>query len=421
MHRCAAWLADHLARIGFDEARVLDTGGLPAVCGHWLRAPGRPTVLVYGHYDVQPADPVCEWSTPPFRPAVRGDRIYGRGAADDKGQFFAHLKAAEALLQTGGALPVNVKCLLEGEEEIGSPHLAAFLDAHPREAHADAAVVSDMRVSGIDRPSITVSLRGALSLELTVSGHARDVHSGNFGGVIRNPLQVLCEILARLHDRHGRVAVPGFYARVRRLSAQERREMAETGPSDDDILKEAEASSGWGEPGYSAYERSTVRPALTVTAVRAGHSGPGVKAVIPARAHASIDVRLAEDQKPAEIDRLCRRFLARHVPQSIELCVRTRFAAPPISTPRTRASTLAAAAAYRAGFGRAPVFLRIGGTIPVVHLLERRLRIPTVMMGFALPDSNLHAPDENLHLPTFFRGIRTSLHFLQQLAGRGAP
>ena len=420
MRGCAAWLAHHLRAIGLEGVRVWDTAGHPVVCGHWLRAAGRPTVLIYGHYDVQPADPPGEWSTPPFEPTVRGDRLYGRGAADDKGQMFAHLKAIESWLRTRGALPVNVKCLLEGEEEVGSTHLAAFLAEHREAAAADAAVVSDMRIRGPDEPSLTESLRGALSLELTVSGPKTDLHSGNYGGAIENPLQVLCAIVAGLQDRRGRIAIPGFYDRVRDLRVHERAEMAATGPSDRDILADAGTMWSWGEPGYTGYERTTVRPALTVTAIRGGHQGDGVKAIVPARASAMLDVRLAADQDPAEIDRLCRRFVARIVPPSATVSVRTLFSAPPVSTPRASTAVQAARAAYSAAFGRAPTFLRIGGTIPVVHLLERMLRVPTVMMGFALPDSNLHAPDENLHLPTFFRGIRTSLHFLREMAKSGA-
>ena len=420
MRGCAVWLAHHLRAIGLEGVRVWDTAGHPVVCGHWLRAAGRPTVLIYGHYDVQPADPPGEWSSPPFDATVRDDRLFGRGAADDKGQMFAHLKAIESWLRTSGALPVNVKCLLEGEEEIGSTHLAAFLAAHGEAAAADAAVVSDMRIMGADAPSLTESLRGALSLELTVSGPKTDLHSGNFGGAIENPLQVLCAIVAGLQDRRGRIAIPGFYDRVRDLRVHERAEMSATGPSDRDILADAGTTWSWGEPGYTAYERTTVRPALTVTAIRGGHQGGGVKAIVPARASAMLDVRLAADQDPAEIDRLCRRFIARIVPPSVTATLRTVFSAPPVSTPRASTAMRAADAAYRSGFGRAPAFLRIGGTIPVVHLLERVLRVPTVMMGFALPDSNLHAPDENLHLPTFFRGIRTSIHFLREMAERGA-
>ena len=421
VRNCADWLVRHLREIGLEGVRRWDSGGHPMVCGHWLHAAGRPTLLIYGHYDVQPADPVGEWSSPPFEPAIRGDHLFGRGSADDKGQFFVHVKAIESWLGTRGRLPVNVKCLFEGDEEIGSTSLPAFLATHPTHVSADAAVVSDMRMRGPNVPSITESLRGALRLELDVRGARADLHSGNFGGAVANPLQVLSEIVARLHDRHGRIAIPGFYDRVRELSDDERAEMAAHGPSDREILGEAGAPSLFGEPGYSAYERTTIRPALTITSVRAGHQGEGAKAVIPARASALLDFRLAADQEPIQIDRLCRRLLARIAPATVTVRLRTLFHASPVATPRDEPAVRAAAAAYRAGFGRAAIFLRIGGTVPVVSILHERLRIPTVMMGFALPDSNLHAPDENLHLPTFFRGIRTSIQFLHEMAVRGSP
>ena len=420
LRECAAWLVHHLRAIGLEGVRCWDTGGHPVVCGHWLHAAGRPTVLIYGHYDVQPADPAAEWSSPPFTPRVRDERLFGRGSADDKGQMFVHVKAIESWLRTRGSIPVNVKCLFEGEEEIGSSSLPAFLGAHRAEIEADAAVVSDMRIRGPDRPSITESLRGALRIELEVRGARTDLHSGNFGGAVANPLQILCEIVAKFHDGTGRIAIPGFYDRVRDLTADQRAEMAAAGPTDREILAEAGATSTFGESGYSAYERTTIRPALTITAVRGGHQGAGEKAVIPARASAMLDFRLAADQDPDEIDRLCRRFVARIAPSMVNVTLRTLFRAWPVSSPRDEPAMRAAAAAYRAGFDRAPMVLRIGGTIPVVHMLKTTLRIPTVMMGFALPDSNLHAPDENMHLPTFFRGIRTSIGFLREMAARGA-
>ena len=420
MRECAAWLVRHLRAIGLEGVRCWDTGGHPVVCGHWLHAAGRPTVLIYGHYDVQPADPAAEWSSPPFAPAVRDERLFGRGSADDKGQMFVHLKAIESWLRTRRSMPVNVKCLFEGEEEIGSSNLQSFLDEHRAEVDADAAVVSDMRIRGPDRPSITESLRGALRIELEVRGARTDLHSGNFGGAVANPLQILCEIVAKLHDGRGRVVIPGFYDRVRDLTADQRAEMAAIGPSDREILADAGTASTFGEPGYSAYERTTIRPALTITAVRGGHQGEGEKAVIPARASAMLDFRLAADKDPGEIDRLCRRFVARIAPSMVKVTLRTLFRAWPVSSPRGEPAMRAAAAAYRTGFDRVPIVLRIGGTIPVVHMLKETLGVPTVMMGFALPDSNLHAPDENMHLPTFFRGIQTSISFLREMAARGA-
>ena len=419
LRRCAKWLAQHLGAIGLERVREAGTTGPPVVRAEWRHAPGRPTLLVYGHYDVQPPDPLNEWSSPPFEPAVRGEHLYGRGVADDKGQMFVHVKAIEGYLKTTGSLPINVQCLFEGEEEIGSPHLAAFIEHEGRALAADVAVVSDMRILGPTRPALTESLRGALTLELTVRGQEEELHSGNFGGAVHNPLQALCEILTRLHDARGRVAIPGFYDRVRELSSDDRAYMSAVGPTNMQILSDAGATRGWGEPGYSLYERTTIRPSLTITAIIGGYQGPGAKAVIPARASARLNFRLAADQDPAEIELLFRRFVARIAPPSVAVSVRTQFGAHPVATSRDHPAMRAAAIAYRAGFGQPPVFVRVGGTVPVVHLLQRLLNVPSVMMGFALPDSNLHAPNERLHLPTFFRGIRSSIRFLAELARGG--
>lgn len=413
---CAGWLAEHLRRIGLEHVQIIPTAGHPVVYADWLHGPGRPTLLIYGHYDVQPADPLDAWHSPPFAPSRRGDNLYGRGASDDKGQMFTHVKALEACLHTSGRLPVNVKCLFEGEEEIGSPNLPTFLGRHRRALAADVAVLSDSQMLGPDRPVITESLRGGLSLELDVRGPDNDLHSGNYGGAIHNPLQALCEIIARLHDAQGRVTVPGFYDRVRQWSGQERAYMREAGPSDAKILTDASARVGWGEKGYSLYERITIRPALTINGLTGGYQGKGVKAVIPARASAKINIRLAPDQDPQEIDRLFRASIARITPPTVQITVRTDLSAKPAVLDRRHPAMRAAAKAYRRGFGTAPSFLRCGGTIPIVNLLQEQLAIPTVMMGFALPDDQLHGPNEKIHLPTFFNGIATSIAFLDEIA-----
>ena len=418
---CAAWLADHLRRIGLQHVQVVQTAGHPVVYADWLQASGRPTLLVYGHYDVQPPDPLDAWHSPPFEPTRRGDNLYGRGASDDKGQMFTHVKAMEACLRASGQLPVNVKCLFEGEEEIGSPNLPTFLKRHEESLAADVAVLSDTRMLGRDQPVITESLRGALSLELDVRGPDNDLHSGNFGGAIHNPLQALCEILAKLHTTTGRVAVPGFYDRVRDWGERERAYMREAGPSDAEILADASTRRGWGEAGYSLYERTTIRPALTVNGLTGGYQGKGVKAVIPARASAKINIRLAPDQDPQEIDRRFRVHIAKIAPATVRVAVRTDLSAKPAVLDREHPAMRAAARAYRRGFGVTPSFLRSGGTIPIVNLLQDQLGIPTVLMGFALPDDQLHGPNEKMHLPTFFRGIATSMAFLEEIARSSRP
>jgi acetylornithine deacetylase/succinyl-diaminopimelate desuccinylase-like protein len=420
VRNCASWLAAHLRKVvGFDRVQLVPTRGHPIVYADWLRAPGHPTVLVYGHYDVQPVDPIGEWQSPPFEPAVRGDDLFGRGASDDKGQMFTHVKAAECLLRGAGSLPVNVKCVFEGEEEIGSTNLPAFVKRHREALAADTAVLSDTRMLGADRPVITESLRGALSVELELRGLEHDLHSGNFGGSVHNPLQALSEIIARLHNRDGRVTIPGFYDRVHQLTREERDYMAEVGPSDAEILGDAGAGRGWGERGYSLYERTTIRPALSVNGISGGYQGPGVKAVIPARASAKLNFRLVPDQEPREIDRLFRAYVARIAPPTVGVAIETHLATRPAVVNRTDPAVGAAVDAYRRGFGNVPVFLRSGGSIPVVTLFQEVLAIPTVLMGFALPDDRLHAPNEKFHLPNFFNGIATSMHFLTGLARIG--
>jgi acetylornithine deacetylase/succinyl-diaminopimelate desuccinylase-like protein len=412
MKRCARWLADHLKSIGFEQSSVLRTPGHPLVYAEWCRHPKLPTVLVYGHYDVQPADPLDEWKSPPFSPVIRGQNLFGRGACDDKGQMFAHVKALESWFRAPGGLPVNVRCVFEGEEEIGSRNLKPFLLENRDKLGANVAVMSDMPILGPDRPAITYSMRGSLGLELELQGPRRDLHSGIYGGAVHNPAQALCEIIAALHDSDGRVAIPGFYDRVRQWSPGEREYMARVGPRDMQILRDAGASRAWGERDYTLYERTTIRPALTVNGITGGYQGPGGKGVIPARATAKLSFRLAHDQEPAEIERLFREHIARIVPATIEWHVRRQSLARPSLVDRNHPAMRAAAFAYRRGFGAHPVFIRSGGTIPVVNLLQETLGIPTVLMGFALPDDRMHAPNEKFHLPNFHRGIATSIWFL---------
>ncbi len=419
--KCAAWLANQLHTVGLEKVRVSPTPRHPIVHAEWRRAPpGTPTVLVYGHYDVQPAEPLAEWRSPPFDPVVRGDDIYGRGASDNKGQMFVHVKAIESFLKTAGALPVNVICLFEGEEEIGSPNLISFLSANRRTLIADCAVVSDMQIPGSDRPAITYALRGGLSVELEAQGPRRELHSGVFGGEVYNPLQALCEIIARLHYSQGRIAIPGFYDRVRQWDARERAYMREVGPSDANMLRAASTLTAWGESGYSLYERTTIRPALTVSGIAGGYQGSGVKAAIPACAVAKLNFRLAPDQDPREIDQLFREYIAQIAPSGVRTRVRTLMYAEPALIDRTDPALIAAAQAYRRAFGAPAVFLRNGGTIPVVNLLQKILDIPVVLMGFGLPDDRIHGPNEKFHLPNFHKGIETSIQFLAEVSSTGA-
>lgn len=418
LRRCAEWLAAHLRGIGMEQARLVPTPRHPLVYAEWCNAPGKPTVLIYGHYDVQPADPLAAWRDPPFAATVRGETLYGRGASDDKGQLWAHIMALEAYLRTVGKLPVNVVCVFEGEEEIGSPNLLPFLQGELAIRAADVAVMSDTRFLAPGRPAITYALRGSLGLELEVRGQPADVHSGSFGGALHNPLQALCEIVGGLHDAHGRITIPGFYRQVRRLTAHERASMRQAGPSDADILRNARATHSWGEGGESLYERTTIRPALTLNGISGGYQGPGGKGIIPASATAKLSFRLVPDQQPREIERLFRQHIAVSTPPTVRSEVRAHaWAKPAVVDPR-HPVIHAAAVAYEHGFGQRPVLLRSGGTIPVVNTFEEVLGIPTVLMGFALPDDRIHAPNEKFDLAQLFGGTATAIYFLQTIGTR---
>jgi acetylornithine deacetylase/succinyl-diaminopimelate desuccinylase-like protein len=419
VQRCANWLVEYLRRIGLQHVRLLKGERHPFVYADWLGAARAPTLLIYGHYDVQPTEPSTAWRSPPFEPTLDGNSLRARGASDDKGQLFAHVAALEAYLHGTGRLPLNIRILLDGEEEIGSPSLARLANATGRGLlAADAAVVSDTRMLGPSRPAMTYSLRGSLSYVLDVSGPTRDLHAGSFGGAVHNPLQAVCEIVAGMHDTNRRVAIGGFYDRVLPLSTAERAEMARDGPSDAAFRREATVSEDWGERGYTLYERSTSRPALTLNGVAGGTSGAAPRTIVPATARANLSFRLVPQQEPAEIDRLFQQHLQRVSPTTVQLSVQSGMAVPPVVLDRSHPASLAAVRAYRRIFGQTPVWLRSGGTIPAVGFLQRDLGIPTVLMGFGLPGDGAHAPNEQMHLPTFFRAIDTCLVFYAEFATR---
>ena len=414
VRKCAEWLAHHLRSIGLEHVRIIPTGGNPLVFASWQRAKNCPTLLIYGHYDVLPGEPIRQWETPPFEPTVRGANILGRGTADDKGQLFCHVKALEAYLRTG-ALPVNVKCLFEGEEEIGSTHLLPFVAQNRRALHADAAVISDTRMLGHGRPALSYAQRGGLRAEIEVRGPRQELHSGTFGGAVPDPIQALCEIVAALHDDQARIAVPGFYDDVREWSDRERDYMARTGPSDEKILSDAKTNQPWGEDGYTLYERTTIRPSLGFNGIVGGHHGPGVKSVIPTRAVAKLSFRLVPDQDPERVACLLRDYVARITPAAVQSSVKTLSPVQPALIDRNHPAVRTAGFAYKKGFGAYPVFIRSGGSIPVVNAFQEYLGIPAVLMGFGLPDDRIHAPNEKFHLPNFYRGIETSIWYMAML------
>lgn len=413
VRRCADWLARHLKNIGLDHVRIIPTRCHPIVTAAWRHAPGRPTLIIYGHYDVLPGEPLSDWRTPPFSPTIKNNTLYARGAADDKGQLFSHLKAIESYLRTSQTLPLNLFCIFEGEEEIGSPNLTPFVERNRGVLKtASAAVVSDTRMISAEQPAISYAQRGGLRAELEVDGPPHELHSGSFGGAVHNPVLALCDILAGLHDRHGRVAIPGFYDDVRVWSEKERNYMAASGPSDQQILHAARVEQGWGESGYSLYERTTIRPDVSTSGIIGGHTGHGVKGVIPSRALAKLSFRLVPDQQPERIAQIFRDHIARVTPRTARSTVRTMSPIHPALIPRRHPAVQAARQAYKLSFGVPAVLIRSGGSIPVVHTFQNVLGIPAVLMGFGLPDDHIHGPNEKLNLPIFYKAIETCIWYL---------
>jgi acetylornithine deacetylase/succinyl-diaminopimelate desuccinylase-like protein len=419
MRRAAEWLRAELERIGLSRCEILPSpgGGHPVVYGEWMRAPGQPTVLVYAHYDVQPVDPLDEWRSPPFAATLRGDNLFARGASDMKGQTVAVIKAVEALMQAQGGLPVNVKFLIEGEEEIGSPHLDAFIQAQAERLQSDFSLNADSSILGPQTPSLVYSIRGLAYFEVWVRGPEHDLHSGMFGGAVHNPAQVLCELVAGMHDADGHITLPGYYASVRPLAAEERAVLARR-PHDDEQWR-ANAGSPPAlrrEAGYTTIECIGARPTLEVNGLYSGFIGEGSKTVLPAKAMAKISMRLVPDQTPAGVGRQLREYLRRNAPSTVTWEVKDLAQGPGLVMDRDTPHFRAAARALETVFGAQPVYLREGGSVPVVGLLKERLNVDSVMMGFGLPDDNLHAPNEKQNLPNFYRGIETYIHFFANLA-----
>ncbi len=415
----AQWLADSLHAAGLENAQLIQTDGHPLVYADWLHAGSNaPTVLIYGHYDVQPAEPFELWHTPPFEPVVRDEYVYARGASDNKGQIFAHVKAVEALLQANGRLPVNVKFIVEGEEESGGASLAAFIPQNKALLAADVALVSDSAILSPEQPAIVYGLRGICYLYLDVTGPARDLHSGSFGGGINNPLNALAHIIAKLKDEEGHILIPGFYDRVRPLSEEERALLAEFPLDEAAWLAESGAPQAWGEPEYTLVERLGARPTLDVHGIIGGYTGPGGKTVLPASVHAKLSMRLVPDQDPEEIRQLFVQYVHSITPPSVRVTVSGGHGAPASITDYHIPAMQAARAAYREAFGREPVFMREGGSIPVVGQFQQHLGLETVLMGLGLPGDRIHSPNERFYLPNFYRGIEASIRFLQEYAAQ---
>ncbi len=415
VRRAAEWVAQRLRDLGARDVTIYPTEGHPVVYGLLpATRPDAPTILVYGHYDVQPPDPLDLWESPPFEATVRGENLYARGAADMKGQIVAVLAAVEALARTGD-FPVHLKFLIEGEEEIGSPHLPPFLEAHRDLLACDVSLNADSGILGADLPSITYALRGLAAFELRVYGPARDLHSGVFGGIVHNAANALAELIAGMHDRDGRITLPGFYDRVRPLDDEEREELARLPMDESFWLEQTGAPALYGEPEFTPVERATVRPTLDVNGIIAGFTGKGVKTVIPSQAVAKITCRLAPDQDPDEVHEQLRRYLEENAPPTIRWELDYLAGAYPAITDRHSRWMEALVDAMERVWGKRPLFKREGATVPIVGFMQRILGVDSVMAGFILPDANLHAPNEKLHLPTWYRGIETYVHYLCNL------
>jgi acetylornithine deacetylase/succinyl-diaminopimelate desuccinylase-like protein len=416
IQRAADWIAENLRTAGLQNVQVMPTNGNPVVYADWMAAgPDAETVLVYGHYDVQPVDPLDLWDTSPFDPQVRDGKVYARGASDDKGQMFLHIKAVESMLSNGGSLPVNLKMIFEGEEEIGSPNLEAFVLSHLDMLAANSSLISDGRILSETQPSIDYGLRGMTYMEVRVRGPKRDLHSGSYGGSVYNPAQVVGEIIAALHDQEGHITIPGFYDDVRDLPAAEREALKRVPYSLEQWQQETGLTRPWGEPEYTMIERISARPTCEVNGIYGGFQGEGGKTIIPGMAGAKISMRLVPDQDPNKIARLFTDYVKSLVSDQVEVEVIQHTSGWPAITPIDSRQMKAAAAAYKATWGVEPVLRREGGSIPIVATFQKELGAPVVLMGFGL-DDNAHSPNEHFSLDHFYKGIETVIHYYHNLA-----
>ena len=418
VRRCAEWTADEMRRVGLQNVQLIETPGNPVVYGDWLGAPGAQTILFYGHYDVQPVDPLELWASPPFEATIREGEIYARGAADDKGQVFMHFKAVEAHMKRTGRLPVNIKFILEGEEEVGSAHLDDFVRDHKDQIAADVVLISDSPMFDRGVPSICYGLRGLVYFQINLRGTKTDLHSGSFGGAVANPAFVLAQMLAQMKDRGGRVKIAGFYDDVWPLREEEQAEFKKLPFNEKRYRKELGAPKLFGERGYTTLERVWARPTFEVNGLLSGFTAEGAKTVIPAVAMAKVSMRLVPDQDPDKVASLFEAHVKKVTPKSVELKITRMHGGKPWMTDFDNLFVQAAGRAIERGFGQRPVFNREGGSIPVVSTFQEVLGLPSVLFGVGLPDENAHAPNEKLDLGNFHNGIIASV-FLYEEIGQG--
>ncbi|KGP72641.1 peptidase M20 [Pontibacillus yanchengensis Y32] len=411
----AKWLEGSLQKIGMENIEIIETEGHPVVYADWLHAEGKPTVLIYGHYDVQPADPLDLWETPPFEPVIRDEKLFARGATDDKGQLFIHVKALEAIMNQDGELPVNVKFCIEGEEELASPNLPPFIDQHQDKLAADAVVISDTSFIEQGQPAICTSLRGALAMELTVKTANSDLHSGVYGGGVPNAVHSLVRLLDSLHYQNGQVAVEGFYEGVPEPTDELKQEVAQVPFNEEKTKQDLGLDALYGEEGFTFQERTGIRPTLEINGVTGGFQGEGIKTIVPSEASAKISCRLVGEQDPQQVYEAIQQHIHNHQPEGAKTEMKQFIKANPVSLDSQNDMIQKAADAYESVYGVRPLYPKEGGSIPIVEVFSRVLSAPVVLMGFGLPSENLHAPNEHFHLENFTKGIETVTEYLYSL------
>ena len=416
MQVAASWLAAAMKRINLENISIEETGGHPVVYADWLHAPGKPTILFYGHYDVQPVDPLNLWETPPFEPTVRDNKLFARGSSDDKGQVFMHLKAIEALFALEGTLPVNVKFIIEGEEEIGSPNLPPYVEKNKEKLAADLILISDTSLYAPGKPAVCYGLRGLTGVQIDVRGAKGDLHSGLYGGGVQNSIHALAQILASFRDEHGTIQVEGFYDNVRPLSEEERQAYRDLNFDEEALKEEVGVKQLFGEKGYSYLEQTWARPTLEVNGVFGGFSGEGIKTVLPAEAGAKITCRLVPDQNPDEIVALLKAHVEKHKPAGVDITISEFDKGAPYITPFDHPVIQAAGRSYEHVYEVPTAFIRGGGSIPIVAAFDQILALPVVLMGFGLTSENFHAPNEHFHLENFDKGLRVLGDYLYEVA-----
>jgi len=417
MKTCSEWVENQMNNIGLENVKIFQTDGHPIVYGDWLNAGfDKPTILIYGHYDVQPVDPVELWTNPPFEPVIKDDIIFARGSTDDKGQFYIHFKSIESHLKINKVLPVNVKVLIEGEEEIGSPNLAKFIEYHTELLKSDYVVISDTSMYDKDLPSICYGLRGLAYMQIDVTGPNADLHSGTFGGSVENPINALANIISKLKDSKGKILIDGFYDDVLNLSENERNELKRLPFDEEKFKKSLGVNKLFGEEGYTTIERKSARPTLDCNGIWGGFQGKGAKTVLPSLAGAKISMRLVPNQEPKKIENLFINYIKKISPETVKVEVTALHSGNGSITPIDTPAVKAAVTALKKGYNKKPVFMREGGSIPIVNTFKKLLNADTILLGFGLADENAHSPDEHFDLKNYHRGILSISYYLNELA-----